>query len=68
MTYVNYGRAGRENEFRIALEDRGMPLILYSAYWNPKRGTYRLYPHTVFVPGIYRFEPIELSMLEVKKH
>lgn len=68
MNYVNYGRAGRENEFRIALEDRGMPLILYSAYWNPKRGTYRLYPHTVFVPGRYRFEPFELSMLEVKKH
>lgn len=68
-TWYNYGRAdnGHMNEFRIILEDRGIPLILYRAFWNPKRGTYRLYPHTVFVPGEYRFEPFVLKMSEVER-
>lgn len=68
-TWYNYGRAdnGRANEFRIILEDGGIPLILYRAFWNPKRGTYKLYPHTVFVPGEYRFEPFVLRMSEVER-
>lgn len=42
-------------------------MILYRAYWNPKRGTYKCYPHTVFVPGDHRFTPFELSMSDIKK-
>lgn len=69
--WYNYGRAenGKPNEFRIILEEHGIPLILYRAFWNPKRGTYRLYPHTVFIPGEYRFEPFTLRIwdVEIKK-
>lgn len=67
--WYNYGRApsGRANEYRIILEENGIPLILYSAYYNSRRGTYRLYPHTVFTPGDYQFEPFTLSVYDVRE-
>jgi hypothetical protein len=42
-------------------------MILYRAFWNPKRGTYKCYPHTVFVPGGHCFTPFELSMNDIKR-
>ena len=66
--WVNYGRIDPcSNEFRICKVENGVPMILYRAFWNPKRGTYKCYPHTVFVPGGHCFTPFELSMNDIKR-
>ena len=63
--WYNYGRVNGSDEFRIMLEDGCIPLILYRGFWNPRRAAYRMYPHTVFIPGDYRFDPFYLPMSDV---
>ena len=40
--WYNYGRVNGSDEFRIMLEDGGIPLILYRGFWNPRRAAYRM--------------------------